>query len=89
MRKYLTVMMGGAVCGFLIAGCHDDSGNAPTPPAPSATMFESYAQELIQGSTCEKANPVQTNNIAFSFAADQDTADPRDISAIAPACAAS
>jgi hypothetical protein len=86
MRKYLTVILGGAVAGFLVAGCHDDTGNPPTPAAPSATSLETYVHELIQGSTCESTDPVQTNSIEFSFAADQDTADPRDVSTDAPTC---
>jgi hypothetical protein len=86
MRKYLTMIAGGAICGLIVAGCHDDTSNPPTPPAPSATGFETYVHELIQGSSCDKSDPVQTNSIEFSFAADQDTADPRDVSAFAPTC---
>jgi hypothetical protein len=86
MRKYVTMFAVGAVGGFLVAGCHDDTSNPPTPPAPSATGLETYVHELIQGSSCDSTDPVQTNSIEFSFAADQDTADPRDVSTIAPTC---
>lgn len=87
MRKDLKVIMGGAVCGLLLVGCHQDNGHPPsTPAAPSSTAFESYATELIQGSTCENTNPVATDNIEFSFAADQDTAVPRDVATIEPTC---
>lgn len=87
MRNYL--IAGAAVCGFLVAGCHDDPGKTPpsSPAAPSATAFEAYAIQVIQVSSCENSAPVETNNIEFSFAADQDTAVPRDVSGIAPACA--
>jgi hypothetical protein len=86
MRNYLTAIVGGVLVGFLLAGCHDDDRPPSTPPAPSATGFEAYAVQLIHVSTCESTDPVQTNGIEFSFAADQDTADPRDVSMDAPAC---
>jgi hypothetical protein len=90
MRKNFKAIAGGAVCGLLIVGCHQDNGHpSSTPAAPSAAAFESYAGELIQGSTCENINPVATNNIEFSFAADQDTAVPRDVSMIEPTCTSS
>lgn len=89
MRNYLGVIAVSAVCGFLLAGCNDRASTVPpsSPPAPSATAFEAYAAEVIQVSTCENTAPVETNNIEFSFAADQDTAAPRDVSGISPACA--
>lgn len=89
MRNYLVVIAVSTVCGFLVAGCNDSTSTVPpsSPPAPSATAFETYAVEVIQVSTCENTKPVETNNIEFSFAADQDTAVPRDVSGISPSCA--
>ena len=88
MRNYSVVIAVSTVCGFLIAGCNDGTSTVPpsSPAAPSATAFETYAVQVIQGSTCENTAPVETNKIEFSFAADQDTAVPRDVSAIAASC---
>ncbi|MDP9088999.1 MAG: hypothetical protein M3O26_09705 [Pseudomonadota bacterium] len=88
MRNYSVVIAVTAVCGFLVACGNDGTSKVPpsSPAAPSATAFETYAAQVIQGSTCENTAPVETSNIEFSFAADQDTAAPRDVSAIAPNC---
>lgn len=91
MRKYLTLITGGAVCASLFVGCHDDGSAAPLrpPPAPSGTAFETYAIDLINGSTCDSLLPVETNNVEFYFNADQDAAIPRDVSLVDPTCTSS
>ena len=87
MRKYLALIAAGSIGGVILAGCHNDQGQPPSPPpAPSATAFEPYAANLVETATCENNAPVETNSIIFSFAADQDTAPPRDVSTTATAC---
>jgi hypothetical protein len=86
MRKHLII--GLLACGSALMGCHnDDSGAPPTPPPTSSAMsFEGLAFSLVENSTCDTTAPVDINDITFDYNADQNTADPRDLSAVATTC---
>jgi hypothetical protein len=91
MRKHLLVIAMGLGGGLVLAGCHDDGGTTvPTPPTVTPSVaFETFVQTQTEQNTCESTVPAQTNNVDFTFASDQDDADPRDISAVTAACTAS
>jgi hypothetical protein len=90
MRKHLLVIAMGLAGGLMLAGCKDDGTTVPTAPTVTPSVaFEAFVQGQTEQNTCESTLPAQTNNVDFTFASDQDDADPRDISAVAPACTAS
>jgi hypothetical protein len=86
MRKHLII--GLLACGSALMGCHnDDSGAPPTPPPTSSAMsFEGLAFSLVENSTCDTTAPADINDITFDYNADQNTADPRELTTIATAC---
>ncbi len=89
MRKYLLVTAIGLAAGLTLAGCNDGGTTVTTPtPVPTSVAFEAFVQNQTEQNTCESTLPAQTNNIDFTFASDQDDADPRDTSTVAPACSA-
>ena len=65
------------------------TGSGSTPPPTGQTSsygFEPYLQQVVQQSSCNNNTPVSTTNVNFHFAADQDTAEPRDLSRVMPGC---
>jgi hypothetical protein len=73
-----------------LAGCGgDDNGGGqtpPPPPPPTTQAFEPFVQQQIQQSSCDTLEPASTTATPFTFANDQDTAEPRDVSAVTPGC---
>lgn len=90
MRKQLPAIALGLAAGLALAGCHDDSGTVSTPPTVTPSVaFEPFVQTQTEQNTCETTSPASTNNVDFTFASDQDEAEARDVSSVAPACSAS
>ena len=88
MRHQLKIGFLGLACSMALGGCKNDNSSAPPspPPTSSTTSFEGLSFSLVQKSTCDVTAPVDINAVDFSFNADQDTADPRDLTTVATAC---
>ena len=93
MRNYGIATAAAAACGLLLAGCSgSDYGstapptNPPPPPPPLTASFEDYTRSLAQVFTCDHVPPNPVGTIAFTFAADQDTAPPRDFTGVTTSC---
>ena len=48
--------------------------------------FEGLAFSLVENSTCDTTAPADINDVTFDFNADQNTADPRELTTVATAC---
>jgi hypothetical protein len=82
----LGIGFGGAL---VLAGCHDDTPTSSMPPPPATNMpvaFEAFTQSQVKTATCNTVVAVEIGATTFGFAADQDEADPRDISGVTPGC---
>ena len=95
MRNYGMATAAAAACALLLAGCSGGSDygstapptNPPPPPPPPLTAsFEDYTRSLAQVFTCDHVAPNPVGTIAFTFASDQDTAPPRDLTGVTTSC---
>ena len=96
MRNYGIATAAAAACALLLAGCSggSDYGSTapptnpppPPPPPPLTASFEDYTRSLAQVFTCDHVAPNPVGTIAFTFASDQDTAPPRDLTGVATSC---
>ena len=93
MRNYGMATAAAAACALLLAGCGggSDYGSTapptnPPPPPPLTASFEDYTRSLAQVFTCDHVAPNPVGTIAFTFASDQDTAPPRDLTGVTTSC---
>ncbi len=86
MRKHFQICTLGLACGMILAACKDNTHIVPPSAATAGVGFEAFVQNLVGINTCDKSEALDTNGIDFTYASDQDTAQPRDISTVAPAC---
>jgi hypothetical protein len=87
-NKHLLILGIGFGGALVLAGCHDDTATSSTPP-PATNMpltFEGFTQSQVKIATCNNLAAVEIGATTFDFAADQDEADPRDISDVTPGC---
>jgi hypothetical protein len=87
-NKHLLILGIGFGAALVLAGCHDDTATSSTPPPATnmPTAFETFTQSQVKIATCNSLVAVEIDAATFGFAADQDEADPRDISGVTPGC---
>ncbi len=85
MRMTHVVGLVAAIGGMVLVGCDDNRTISPQP-TPTTSDFEAFAQSLVVKSSCDTFIPADTNSVDFTFAADQDTAEPRDVSTVSAGC---
>jgi hypothetical protein len=88
MRKGVLVLACGGAVALASCGGDDHGGGQPPPTSggPTSLGYEAYLQQEVKQSSCETNEPVSVANVSFVFGADQDTAEPRDLSAVTPGC---
>ena len=88
LRRGLWSLAFGSIAVLGACGGDDHGGGSTTPPTgqTSSYGFEPYLQQVVQQSSCDTNTPVTTTNVSFVFAADQDMAEPRDLSQVTPGC---
>ena len=86
MRKTHVLGLAATAFGMVLAACGGEDHAATPQPAPATTDFETFAQSLVIKSTCTTFIPADTNSVDFTFAADQDTAEPRDTTTFTVGC---
>ena len=86
MRKHFQICALGLASGMILAACNDDKHTVPPSTVTAGVGFEAFVQTLVEINTCDKSEPPDTNTSDFTYASDQDSAQPRDLSTVAPAC---
>ena len=89
LRRGLWGLAVGSIAVLSACGGDGNGGSGSTPPPTGQTTsygFEPYLQQVVQQSSCSNNTPVSTTNVTFQFAADQDTAEPRNLSMVIPGC---